>query len=107
MEVKDNITVTIENKANKTINTYEDEYVSIQRASHLWIENLSEDESGFFIAMKMTYETDKKFGSMSSYNIDVKPIDQTSISSIPIQPLKYYIKKVDDEDQTIHFAWYD
>ncbi|MBY6087013.1 hypothetical protein [Priestia flexa] len=99
MEFKTNITVTIHNGRDKSEHTFENEELSITRATKLWIENKSEGESEFYETIKSTYSIDKNVGKFSNYTI--KTSEVTPVESFR----EYYVTKIDEEKQAITFEW--
>lgn len=99
MNFNTSVTVIIENTGKKSEHTFENEELSITRATKLWIENISEYESDFIETIKLCHNTDKRTGSMSQYVIKTKKMT-------PVQEFrKYYVSKIDEEKQAITFEW--
>ncbi|CAH0169158.1 hypothetical protein [Peribacillus simplex] len=99
MKFKTDITIIIENGDTKTEHTFENEEISITRATKLWIENDSSIESEFIETIKLCHSTDKRTGKMSNYIIKTSEIT-------PVQEFrKYYVSKIDEVNQAITFEW--
>lgn len=99
MKYKTAITLIIENGNTKSEHTFENENLSITRATKLWVENNSENTSEFIETIKLCNDTDKRTGIMSNYIIKTSEIT-------PVQGFrKYYVSKIDENKQAITFEW--
>ncbi|WP_370225305.1 hypothetical protein [Cytobacillus sp.] len=100
MEYKLDITVVVENGKEKSEHIFEGEHVNITRATKLWIENISGKESDFFETIKMWYRIDQNTSTTSYYTI------KTSEPSMVESFRKYFVKRIDEENQSITFEWF-
>lgn len=99
MRFNTDINLIIVNGNTKSEHSFENEELSITRATKLWIENVSEKESEFIEAIKTCYEVDKRTGKMSDYII------KTSAMT-PVQEFrKYFVSKIDEDKQSVTFKW--
>ena len=99
MQHNTDISLTIKNGKHESKHLFENEDLSITRATKLWIENSSETESDFIKTIMLCHETDLRTKSMSSYIIETS-------KSTPIQTFRqYYIGKIDKTKQSLTFEW--
>lgn len=93
------IKVIIENGKEKTEHLFNNEIVDITRATKLWIRNESNGGSEFYENVKLWHGIDEDTKTKSYYSIN--PTSSTPVESFR----KYFVTKVDEEDQSITFEW--
>lgn len=95
------ITVIVKNGKEKSTHLFKNESIKVSRATKLWIQNNQDSESNFYETLKMWHGIDKNTKTQSYLTIQTS--QPTQIESFR----KYYIEKIDEEDQAITFNWVD
>ncbi|URJ36587.3 hypothetical protein MF625_001005 [Paenibacillus polymyxa] len=92
-------TIEVSLKTGKTTDNhkFENEKVTINRASYLWFKNNSDSESDFIETVKLWHRMDKGTGETTFYNF------KTSEPTPVVPGTTYRVESISEEDQSIMF----